>query len=151
MKNNLKINSFKAGVEATRKNIEVVEAEKAAKKIKQYGGAVSEEDAKAAVEFLTHFTDGAVLDKNNVNNAGYKSLCAIAKANDLIEAEKEGIMITKTYTIGDQDYVIDDTNELYSIDGRHICNVADIVSAKESGGLTEELFLEILKSRVNKY
>ena len=60
-------------------------------------------------------------------------------------------MITKTYTIGDQDYVIDDTNELYSIDGRHICNVADIVSAKESGGLTEELFLEILKSRVNKY
>ena len=167
MENNLKINSFKAGVEATRKNIEVVEAEKAAKKIKQYGGAdvynlmkagkmyaivvdgvviggaVSEEDAKAAVEFLTHFTDGAVLDKNNVNNAGYKSVCAIAKANDLIEAE--------TYTIGDQDYVIDDTNELYSIDGRHICNVADIVSAKESGGLTEELFLEILKSRVNKY
>ena len=175
MENNLKINSFKAGVEATRKNIEVVEAEKAAKKIKQYGGAdvynlmkagkmyaivvdgvviggaVSEEDAKAAVEFLTHFTDGAVLDKNNVNNAGYKSLCAIANANDIIEAEKEGIMITKTYTIGDQDYVIDDTNELYSIDGRHICNVADIVSAKESGGLTEELFLEILKSRVNKY
>ena len=33
-----KINSFKSGVEATRKSIEIVEAAKVAKEIKQYGG-----------------------------------------------------------------------------------------------------------------
>lgn len=167
-------NSFKSGVEATRKSIEIVEAAKVAKEIKQYGGidvynlmksgqmyaivvdgiviggAVSEADAKAAVEFLTHFTDGKVLDRNTLYSASCKSMAALEKAHDLIEAEKEGIAISKTYNINGKEYVIDDTNELYTIDGRHICNVADIITAKESGGLTDELFLEILKSRINK-
>ena len=167
-----KINSFKSGVEATRKSIEIVEAAKVAKEIKQYGGidvynlmksgqmyaivvdgvviggAVSETDAKAAVEFLTHFTGGKVLDRNTLYAASCKSMSALQKANDLIEAEKEGIAITKTYVINDREYIIDDTNELYSIDGEHICNVADIIAAKESGGLTDELFQEILKSRI---
>jgi len=167
-------NNFKSGVEATRKSIEIVEAAKVAKEIKQYGGidvynlmksgqmyaivvdgvvvggAVSEADAKAAVEFLTHFTGGKVLDRNTLYSAGCKSMAALQQANDLIEAEKEGIAISKTYNINGKEYVIDDTNELYTIDGRHICNVADIITAKESGGLTDELFLEILKSRISK-
>ena len=151
-------NNFKSGVNATRKTIEIIKAAEAAKEIKQYGGtevyklmkagqmyaivvdgiviggAVSEADAKAAVEFLTHFTDGKVLDRNTLYSAGYKSMTALQQANDLIEAEKDGIAISDTYTI----------------DGCHICNVADIITAKESGGLTDELFLEILKSRINK-
>ena len=167
-------NNFKSGVEATRKSIEIVEAAKVAKEIKQYGsldvynlmksgqmyaivvdgvvvgGASSEADAKAAVEFLTHFTDGEALNQNTVYSAGYKSMMALQQANDLIEAEKEGITISKTYNIDGKEYVIDDTNELYTIDGCHICNVADIMTAAESGGLTDELFLEILKSRINK-
>lgn len=167
-------NNFKSGVNATRKSIEIIKAAEVAKEIKQYGGtdvyklmkagqmyaivvdgiviggAVSEADAKAAVEFLTHFTDGKVLDRDTLCSAGYKSMTALQQANDLIEAEKDGIAISDTYTIDGKEYVIDDTNELYTIDGCHICNVADIITAKESGGLTDELFLEILKSRINK-
>lgn len=169
------VNNFKSGVEATRKSIEIVEAAKVAKEIKQYGGidvynlmksgqmyavvvdgivvggATSEADAKAAVEFLTHFTGGEVLNRNTLYAAGYKSMAALGKAHDLIEAEKEGISINETYEIDGGEYVIDDTNELYGIDGEHICNVADIVAAKESGGLTEELFREILKSRIQSH
>ena len=171
------VNNFKSGVEATRKSIEIVEAAKVAKEIKQYGGIdvynlmksgqmyavavkgvglmagidTSEADAKAAVEFLTHFTGGEVLNRNTLYAAGCKSMAALGKAHDLIEAEKEGIAINETYEIDGGEYVIDDTNELYGIDGEHICNVADIVAAKESGGLTDELFREILKSRIQSH
>ena len=165
-------NSFKNGVNKTRENIKLVEAAKAAKEIKQYagsdvyqlmkkgdmfaivvdgvviGGAKNEKDAAAAIEFLTHFTGGRPLTKDTLFGAGSKALSALAHANDLMEAEKDGIGVTLTYTINGRDYVIDETNELYTIDGQHICNVADIVEAKKSGGLTEELFLEILKSRI---
>lgn len=170
--NNYNGNKFQAGVEATRKQIEVIEAEKVAKEIKQYGGldvynlmkagqmyaivvdgivvggAVSEEDAAAAIEFLQHFTGGSTLCGSNVFDAGMRSMAALTKANDLIEAEKGGIKIEDTLVVNGGEYVIDDTKELYTIDGEHVGNVADIVEAKASGALSEELFMEIIGHRI---
>lgn len=171
--NNYNGNKFQAGVEATRKQIEVIEAEKVAKEIKQYGGldvynlmkagqmyaivvdgivvggAVSEADAKAAVEFLQHFTGGRPLDKESLLCATIGSISAINEAYDLIEAEKDGgIKINKTYEIDGRNYVVDETNELYTTEGKHICNVADIVEALEGGMLTEDLYMEILTARI---
>lgn len=165
------MNKFMNNVNETRKNIEIVEAEKAAKDIKQYGGldvynlmkegkmyaivvdgiviggATSKEDAEAAVEFLTHFTGGMPLNKNSIMSAMRNSTFALEKANDLIEAEKEGnITIKKTYNIKGKEYIVDETKELYTIDGKHICNVADLLDAK----LSPEIMEEILVSRIEK-
>ena len=110
-------NNFKSGVNATRKSIEIIKAAEVAKEIKQYGGtdvyklmkagqmyaivvdgmviggAVSEADAKAAVEFLTHFTDGKVLDRNTLCSAGYKSMKSSAKFVTMAYKDKDGNIV----------------------------------------------------------
>ena len=76
---------------------------------------------------------------------------AVQKGYDIASAEADGTLkVDKTYKINNRDYVVDDTNELYTLDGQHICNIADIVDAKKNGALSDELFLEILTSRINK-
>ena len=170
------MNNFKKSVEATKKTVEIVEASKVAKEIKQYGGldvydlmkkgnmyaivvdgqviggATSKKDAEAAVELLTHFTGGAPLCKDNLMSAGMKAIGAIEKANNLVEAEADGtIKIEKTLKVDEREYVIDDGGELYSIDGDHIGNISDLITARKSGGLTEELYDEILKKRIAEY
>jgi len=171
MKNNSN-NKFQNSVNTTRQHIEIVEAEKVAKEIKQYGGidvynlmkagqmyaividgiviggAVSKADADAAIEFLSHFTGGSPLCAGNLFSVGARSMKALKQANDLVEAEEAGIKITGTYTIDGGEYVIDDTNEMYSIDGVHIGSVADVMEAKKSGALSDDLFMEILRSRI---
>ena len=170
------MNNFKSNVEATKKHIEIVEAAKVAKEIKQYGGldvydlmkkgnmyaivvdgqviggATSKKDADAAIELLTHFTGGAELSRDNVMAAGRQAMNAIEKANNLVEAEADGtIKIEKTMKIDDVEYVIDDGGELYDINGNHIGNIADLIEARKSGGLTAELYDEILKKRIAEY
>lgn len=169
-------NNFKKGVEEARKNIQIVEATKVATSIKQYGGldvydlmkkgdmyaivvdgiviggASSKEDADKAIEFLTHFTGGQPLNKDTLMTAGAGAMKAMTRANNLVEAEAEGtVKIQKTYTIDDKEYIVDETSELYSIDGDHICNIADLLAALKSKNLTEELYLELLKGRIDKY
>ena len=168
----MKNNKFQSNVEATRKQIEIVEATKVAKEIKQYGGidvynlmkagqmyaivvdgiviggAVNKADAEAAIEFQTHFTGDSPLCAGNLLGVGMRSMRALKQANDLIEAEEGGIKITGTYAIDGGEYVVDDTNELYTLDGKHICNVADAIEAKKSGALSDELFVEILRGRI---
>ena len=169
-------NSFKANIEANKRNVEIVEASKVAKDIKQYGGldvynlmkqgnmyaivvdgtvvggATSKKDAEAAIEFLTHFTGGQPLTSANVMSAGMKSITALTKANNIVEAEADGtIKVSKTFKLNDVEYIVDDTNELYTIDGELIGNIADIVEAKEKGALTQELYDEILNKRIAEY
>ena len=168
-------NLFKAGVEATRKEMEIIEAEKVAEKIKQYngidvynlmkkgqmyaividgvvvGGATSKKDAEEAVNFLKHFTNGDVLNKESLITAQMGAMKALRKANEFIEAEKDGIKIKETFNIEGNGYVVDDTDELYTEDGEHIDNIADVMSAMETGGLTKELGMEIIISRINEF
>lgn len=166
-------NLFKNGVEATRKSMEASKARKAAKEIKQYGGvdaynlmdqgdlvpiivdgmvigaATSKKDADAAVEYLSHFTDGKPLTKDTVMEAGMKAMVATKIGKNLMDAKKEsGIKINDSIKVGETEYIIDETNELYDIYGGHICNVADVVEAKNEGKLSEELYKEILTSRI---
>ena len=166
-------NLFKNGVEATRKSMEAAELRKAAKEIKQYGGvdaynlmdqgdlvpiivdgmvigaATSKKDADAAVEYLSHFTGGKPLTKDTVMEAGMKAMVATKIGKNLMDAKKEsGIKVSDSIKVGETEYIIDETNELYDIYGGHICNVADVVEAKNEGKLSEELYKEILTSRI---
>ena len=170
------MNNFKKNIEANKKEIEIVKATEAAKEIKQYGGidaynlmkkgdmyavtfegrviggATSKKDAEAAIELLRHCTGGAPLTAENLNSAMWKAQSIITTGNNLVEAEADGtIKIDKTLVFKDKEYIIDDTNELYTIDGEHICNVADIYAALESKALTQELFDEILGKRIAEY
>lgn len=166
------VNNFLNGVKNARNNMKVVEAEKVAKEIKQYGGldvykmmkdgqmyaivvddiviggATTKKDAQEALEFLKHFTQGKILDKNSLFMAQRNAMNALTQGHKLMEAEKEGVKITRTLTVDEEDYIIDSDNELYSIEGEHICNVADIVTALEEEHITEKLFNEVITSRI---
>lgn len=165
-------NTFKLGVENTREAMAAKAAAKEAKKIQQLdgadvyhmmkkgeivpiivdgqviGGATSEDDAKAAVDFLKSFTQGLPLDKTTLMAAGMRAIKALEEGNSLADAEKSGIGIYNTYKIKDKEYVVDTTYELYTISGDHITNIADIITARESGALSEKLFNEILEKRI---
>lgn len=166
-------NLFKNGVEATRKSMEASKAREVAKEIKQYGGvdaynlmdqgdlvpivvdgmvigaATSKKDAEAAVEYLSHFTDGKPLTKDTVMEAGMKAMVATKIGKNLMDAKKDdGIKVVDSIKVGSVEYIIDETNELYDVYGGHICNVADVVEAKAEGKLSEELYKEILTSRI---
>lgn len=170
------MNNFKKNIEANKKEIEIVKAAEAAKDIKQYGGidayklmkkgdmyaitfegrviggATSKKDAEAAIELLKHCTGGAPLTTKNINSAMWKAQSIITTGNNLVEAEADGtIKIDKTLVVDNREYIVDDTGELFTIDGEHVCNVADIYAAVEAKTLTQELFDEIIKSRIDKW
>lgn len=169
-------NNFKQNIEANRKAMENKQTAQAAKKIKQYnnidaytlmkqghlyaikfedkiiGAATTEKEAQAAIELLKHCTGGVALTSANLYSAMTKAQAIITTGDNLMEAEKEGtITIAKTYVIDDNEYIVDETGELYTIDGKLVCNIADIDTALASKALTPELYDEILKKRIAEY
>ena len=163
-------NKFMNGVNATREAMEAKKAEETAQTIKQYCGidaynqfkegklfpivvdgvlcglASSKEEADKGIEYLSHFTGGKPLTKENLYSAGMNMKTQTKKG---YEVHSSGVEVKDTYVINGKEYIVDDTNELYTIEGEHITNVADIIEAKDSIG--EKLYLEILTNRITKY
>ena len=160
-------NTFKNGVMETREKIQNKKAAEEAKEIKEYtvkdvyqlikegglyivkvdgikiGAASSKEDAETAIEILKHFTEGKPLNKETLYGAMQKAAQVMGQADDIADS---GVEVKKIVKIEGKEYVIDETKELYTVDGRHICNVADVIDAK----IPQELLEEILAARIAK-
>jgi hypothetical protein len=167
-------NTFKNNVESYRHTIEAVKTSEAAKNVQQYGAldvynlvkngqaylivvdgivigaAKDEKDANAAIEYLTHFTGGVALDKNSLCSAIMKCHDTLNTAHNLLEAEGAGIKIKDNIVCDGKEYVIDDTGELFDTEGHHITNIADVIESRSRGGLSDDLYLEILTNRIRK-
>lgn len=168
------MNNLLNNLNKVRANVEVVKAEEAAKTIKQYGGldvynlmkegnlyaiiidgvivggANSKEEAEKGAELLSHFSGGKPLDKTTIMSVMRKCYDAMNKGQNIKEATDAGINFKDQFVLDNEEYLVDDTGELMRIDGYHIGNVADIMTAKNSGSLTKELYEEILKGRIQK-